>query len=128
MATPCGVNWTSLVTWILVFVGWFAVHKATLSRERRKEKREAMCVGKVNHESTLWGVAKMFPQLRKECCQLTTLFVVVNIEHLRGIDTQCRKVVFALFLCLRTSGACHFGKHSCKLVAPAPLPLTVGAR
>lgn len=40
MADPCGDNWTSLVTWVLVFVGWFAVHKTTLSRERRKEKRE----------------------------------------------------------------------------------------
>jgi hypothetical protein len=38
---------TTLVTWSLAFGGWFAVHKATLSRERRKEKREAakeMCL------------------------------------------------------------------------------------
>jgi len=32
---------TNLVTWVLAFGGWYAVHKATLSRERRKEKREA---------------------------------------------------------------------------------------
>ena len=32
---------SGLVTWVLAFGGWFAVHKATLSRERRKEKREA---------------------------------------------------------------------------------------
>jgi len=32
---------TNLVTWGLAFGGWFAVHQATLSRERRKEKREA---------------------------------------------------------------------------------------
>jgi hypothetical protein len=28
------------VTWVLVLLGWWFVHKATLSRERRKEKRE----------------------------------------------------------------------------------------
>lgn len=41
MAELCSVSWTNLVTWVLVFVGWFVIHKATLSRERRKEKREA---------------------------------------------------------------------------------------
>lgn len=41
MAEPCNSGWISVVTWILVFGGWFFVHKATLRRERRKEKREA---------------------------------------------------------------------------------------
>ena len=31
---------TDIVTWLLVFIGWAVVHKATLSRDRRKEKRE----------------------------------------------------------------------------------------
>lgn len=35
------VGWANLITWIIVFCGWFAVHKSTLSRERRKEKRES---------------------------------------------------------------------------------------
>lgn len=29
-----------LVSWLLIIGGWYAVHKAALSRERRKEKRE----------------------------------------------------------------------------------------
>jgi hypothetical protein len=33
--------WPNLITWLLVLAGWFAVHQATLSRERRKERREA---------------------------------------------------------------------------------------
>lgn len=36
--TAC--DWPQLVTWGGVIVGWFVVHKATLKRERRKEKRE----------------------------------------------------------------------------------------
>jgi hypothetical protein len=32
--------WPSVVTWVLVLAGWFAVHLATLARERRKERRE----------------------------------------------------------------------------------------
>lgn len=32
--------WTDIVTWVLIFLGWAAVHKATLIRDRRKEKRE----------------------------------------------------------------------------------------
>lgn len=41
MADPWTFGWSSVVTWTLVFGGWFVVHQATLSRERRKEKREA---------------------------------------------------------------------------------------
>lgn len=33
-------NLTDVATWILVFIGWAVVHRATLSRDRRKEKRE----------------------------------------------------------------------------------------
>ena len=33
-------EWTQAVTWIVVFLGWYAVHKAALNRDRRKEKRE----------------------------------------------------------------------------------------
>jgi len=33
-------TWTDTVTWLLVFFGWVAVHRATLIRDRRKEKRE----------------------------------------------------------------------------------------
>lgn len=33
--------WQSLTTWVLVLLGWYAVHLATLSRERRKERRDA---------------------------------------------------------------------------------------
>jgi len=29
-----------LVSWLLIIGGWLFVHRATLSRERRKEKRE----------------------------------------------------------------------------------------
>ena len=32
--------WPTVVTWLLVILGWFAVHLATLKRERRKERRE----------------------------------------------------------------------------------------
>ena len=31
---------TDIVTWLLVFIGWAVIHKATLIRDRRKEKRE----------------------------------------------------------------------------------------
>lgn len=31
----------SVVTWVLVFFGWVFVHRATLVRDRRREKREA---------------------------------------------------------------------------------------
>lgn len=43
---PCHQNcwpWAQLlVSWLLIIGGWFFVHKATLSRERRKEKRETI--------------------------------------------------------------------------------------
>lgn len=32
--------WTDAVTWLVVFSGWAIVHRATLIRDRRKEKRE----------------------------------------------------------------------------------------
>jgi p-aminobenzoyl-glutamate transporter AbgT len=32
--------WPNAVTWVLLFFGWLVVHRATLARERRKEKRE----------------------------------------------------------------------------------------
>ena len=32
--------WLSALTWLIVFGGWVVVHKSTLSRERRKEKRD----------------------------------------------------------------------------------------
>lgn len=32
--------WSDVVTWLLVFIGWAVVHRATLIRDRRKEKRE----------------------------------------------------------------------------------------
>ncbi len=31
----------SVITWVVVFVGWIIVHNATLARDRRREKREA---------------------------------------------------------------------------------------
>lgn len=40
------MKWADSITWLLVFAGWLVVHKATLSRDRRKEKREvclALC-------------------------------------------------------------------------------------
>lgn len=37
-ATPW---WVHGVTWFIVAAGWYTVHRATLSRERRKEKRDA---------------------------------------------------------------------------------------
>src|SRR5689334_10731024 len=37
MTTPW---WANLVTWVLILVGWYIVHLATLERERRKERRE----------------------------------------------------------------------------------------
>ncbi len=33
-------DWTHVVTWLLVFLGWGVVHLATLNRDRRKEKRD----------------------------------------------------------------------------------------
>lgn len=33
--------WVHAVTWIVVVAGWFIVHRATLSRERRREKRDS---------------------------------------------------------------------------------------
>lgn len=32
--------WSNIVTWFLVLFGWAVVHRATLIRDRRKEKRE----------------------------------------------------------------------------------------
>lgn len=34
------MTWPNVITWLLVFIGWAIVHKATLIRDRRKEKRE----------------------------------------------------------------------------------------
>lgn len=33
--------WVHGVTWVVVIAGWYTVHRATLSRERRREKRDA---------------------------------------------------------------------------------------
>lgn len=35
-----GPDYANIVTWCVVFLGWYAVHQATLVRDRRKEKRE----------------------------------------------------------------------------------------
>lgn len=40
-ATEHMIGWPTFFTWLLVLIGWVAVHRATLSRERRKERREA---------------------------------------------------------------------------------------
>lgn len=40
MTESCSNDWADIITWAMVFGGWFIVHKTTLSRERRKEKRE----------------------------------------------------------------------------------------
>lgn len=40
MTEACSSDWADIVTWAMVFGGWFFVHTTTLSRERRKEKRE----------------------------------------------------------------------------------------
>lgn len=32
--------WSNVITWALILGGWYAVHRATLARERRKERRE----------------------------------------------------------------------------------------
>lgn len=32
--------WAYVITWALILGGWYAVHRATLARERRKERRE----------------------------------------------------------------------------------------
>lgn len=37
-ATPW---WVHGVTWVVIVAGWYMVHLATLSRERRKEKRDS---------------------------------------------------------------------------------------
>lgn len=42
MACEATTGWANTVTWGMVLVGWFVVHCATLSRERRKEKRDAV--------------------------------------------------------------------------------------
>lgn len=36
------MDWANIVTWLIVFLGWWAVHKTALLRERRKENREAV--------------------------------------------------------------------------------------
>ncbi|MHB1174793.1 MAG: hypothetical protein ACYCZJ_06690 [Sulfuriferula sp.] len=41
MSDACVAGWTNAVSWGLIFLGWFVVHKITLRQERRKEKREA---------------------------------------------------------------------------------------
>lgn len=41
MTEGCGNFWSGTITWVLVFAGWVFVHQATLSRERRREKRES---------------------------------------------------------------------------------------
>lgn len=49
MATECNVVCTagtgniiaSILTWLVVLIGWYVVHNKTLERDRRREKREA---------------------------------------------------------------------------------------
>lgn len=40
MPNQASDSWFSIVTWLVVAVGWFVVHSASLSRERRGEKRD----------------------------------------------------------------------------------------
>lgn len=42
MAFESGTGWSNVVTWFLVLVGWFVVHRTELAQERRKENREAV--------------------------------------------------------------------------------------
>ncbi len=42
MAAESCSAWGNVVTWGVVVAGWVVVHRATLSRERRKEQREAV--------------------------------------------------------------------------------------
>jgi len=41
MSCPESPWWPSVITWLTVFGGWFVVHRASLYRERRKEKRDS---------------------------------------------------------------------------------------
>ena len=48
------IIWSNIVTWLLVLFGWAVVHRATLIRDRRKEKREfsvAICAALVELQS-----------------------------------------------------------------------------
>lgn len=35
------MDWKDIITWLLIITGWYTVHKATMSRERLKENRDA---------------------------------------------------------------------------------------
>lgn len=36
------IGWANTITWGIVLIGWITVHCSTLSRERRKEKRDSV--------------------------------------------------------------------------------------
>lgn len=42
MGCESAVDWSDVVTWSLVLLGWFVVYRSELANERRKERREAV--------------------------------------------------------------------------------------
>lgn len=42
MSVTQACDWSQAVTWTLVVIGWFVVHKTTIQREQRRERRDVV--------------------------------------------------------------------------------------
>lgn len=98
--SACELGWSSVVTWSLVLLGWFAVHTATLARDRRKEKREAaerICEALLNAQAAAidFHTSKIFDQCKSiDLAQLVERIIIqLQVTPLSELDTPKSRLV-----------------------------------
>lgn len=92
--------WSNLPTWILVLFGWWVVHWASLTRERRKEKRElsnrvVQDLFELEREAIDFHTANVFNTLQSE--QLMThierLILSLQRQPMSELDVPLGKMI-----------------------------------
>lgn len=103
MACEATTGWANTVTWGMVLVGWFVVHYATLSRERRKEKRDT-CSRIIDEIKTIENLAVTFHTSEKFDSQTSDLLIWrVNrvIRTLQRLPLQTLDIPLGLLIRFR---------------------------
>lgn len=109
MACEATTGWANIVTWGLIVLGWFIVHRATLSREHRKEKRDSVsCIieeikaveklavefhtsdkfDSQASESLIWQVSRVTRTLQRPPLQALEIPLGLMVRFRKGLTLQ----------------------------------------
>ncbi|MDD5329702.1 MAG: hypothetical protein PHX38_06845 [Sulfuricella sp.] len=109
MGCETAVNWANAATWGLVLAGWFVVHKMALSRERRKENRDAVnrvieeikSVGRMaivfhtsdsfnseTSDSLIWQVSRINRTLQRAPLNMLNIPLSLMVRFKKGLTLQ----------------------------------------